>query len=163
MSLVTTFDISHGIRHSIYIGGKVDAKDYDKLVYRWKITHILNVTPPKEANIIAGVPNYFEKKRITLNQQQQRLKASSSSSSSSFSFVYERIPIYDSSTSVSQLHNYKDTIVNFITRGLCHGNVLIHCQHGISRSTTCVILYLLLYVYLIIVVLEMKIEKEREE
>lgn len=137
MSLITTYDIRPGIRHSIYLGGKVDAKDYDKLVHRWKVTHILNVTPSKEANITAGVPNYFERKTTrTMNPQQQR----------QHTFIYQRIPIYDSSTSVPQLDEYKGTIIDFITKGLCHGNVLVHCQHGISRSTTCIALYLILYV-----------------
>jgi len=39
-----------GKRPGIYLGGKSDAKDYDKLV-RWNVTHILNMTPPKEASI----------------------------------------------------------------------------------------------------------------
>eukprot|EP00536_Pseudo-nitzschia_multiseries_P008965 jgi/Psemu1/306160/fgenesh1_kg.239_\ len=110
-------------RHSLYIGGKADAKDYDKLLYGWKISHILNVTPAKETNIEAGVPNYFENKgRIH----------------------YLRIPIYDAPTSVADLGSkYEKTIVQFIAKGLCHGNVLVHCSRGVSRSTTSVILYLM--------------------
>jgi hypothetical protein len=39
-----------GPRPGLYLGGKVDAKDRDKL-NRWNVTHILNVTPPKQAGI----------------------------------------------------------------------------------------------------------------
>ena len=37
-------------RHSIYIGGKKDAKDRNKLE-RWGVTHILNMTPPKDSSL----------------------------------------------------------------------------------------------------------------
>ncbi|OEU14435.1 phosphatases II, partial [Fragilariopsis cylindrus CCMP1102] len=130
MSLVATFDVSSSsssnIRHSIYIGGKVEAKDYDKLITRWKITHVLNITPTKQTNIEAGVPNYFE-------------------SSSKCNLKYKRIPIYDSSISVSELSGkgYENDIIKFITNGLYYGNVFVHCSRGISRSTTGIILYLM--------------------
>jgi len=135
MSLVATFDIentggtsSRRLRHSIYLGGKADAKDYDKLVNRWKITHVLNCTTRKQTNIEAGVPNYFEKPNLS---SQKRLK-------------YHRIPIYDTPASLPELQTeHEAAIVRFITKGLCHGNVLVHCSRGVSRSTTSVILYLM--------------------
>ena len=37
-------------RNSVYLGGKVDAKSRSKLE-NWGVTHILNVTPEKEAGI----------------------------------------------------------------------------------------------------------------
>lgn len=49
MSLVYSETIG-GQRHGIYLGGKADAKSRDKL-QRWGVTHILNVTPPKEGSI----------------------------------------------------------------------------------------------------------------
>lgn len=127
MSLVGTFDVGGAagpaVRHSLYLGGKEDAKSLDKLQAR-KIKYILNVTP-KKSDLQAGVSNYFEKKP-------------------QHGLVYLRVPIYDSVTSIPQLEvDYKDQIVNFITKGLYHGNVLVHCHHGISRSTTCVALYLM--------------------
>jgi protein-tyrosine phosphatase len=70
----------------------------------------------------AGVPNYFE---------------------SSGAFVYKRIPVLDASTSVSDFVEKADEIVKFIATGLCHGSVLVHCQRGVSRSTTAVLLYLM--------------------
>jgi hypothetical protein len=39
-----------GPRPGLYLGGKADAKDRDKLD-RFNVTHILNVTPPKQAGI----------------------------------------------------------------------------------------------------------------
>jgi hypothetical protein len=39
-----------GRRPGLYLGGKADAKDRDKLE-RWQVKHILNMTPPKEACI----------------------------------------------------------------------------------------------------------------
>jgi protein-tyrosine phosphatase len=116
--------LSRRFRSSIYLGSKEDAKNLDVLQKR-RISHILNVTPSK-LDVKGGVPNYFEKK-----QQQQ--------------FTYLRIPIFDDATSVKQLQTQElaTTIVDFIHRGLYHGNVLVHCHYGISRSTTCVALYLM--------------------
>uniref|UniRef100_A0A7R9ZF94 protein-tyrosine-phosphatase n=1 Tax=Pseudictyota dubia TaxID=2749911 RepID=A0A7R9ZF94_9STRA len=68
----------------------------------------------------SGVPNYFEKdKRLT----------------------YKRIPVYDAST--SDLLSRADQIVGFISSGLHHGSVLVHCKLGASRSATCVIFFLM--------------------
>jgi len=49
--------------------------------------------------------------------------------------------VYDASTSDLLLH--ADGIVGFISTGLCHGSVLVHCQRGCSRSVTCTIFYLM--------------------
>ncbi|GLE05500.1 hypothetical protein PINS_up014523 [Pythium insidiosum] len=50
---------SHIIDH-VYVGSRADAKDKQRL-RELGITHILNVTPTKTADPIAGVPNFFEK------------------------------------------------------------------------------------------------------
>jgi protein-tyrosine phosphatase len=115
-------------RPGLYVGGKADAKDLDKLIQR-NITHILNVTPAKETGIEAGVPNYFER-------------------SSSVTFHYKRIPIFDSALAVSDLRDQTDTICDFIANALeCHqSSILIHCQQGVSRSVTAALLYLIRYV-----------------
>lgn len=106
-------------RPGIYLGGKADAKNKDKLLAR-NVTHVLNLTPSKETNIQAGVPNYFET-----------------------SFIYKRVPVYDASTSVSVLLEAADSICSFIATALCHGSVLVHCQRGVSRSVTAVLFYLM--------------------
>lgn len=80
------------------------------------------MTPAKEAGITAGVPNYFE-------------------NSSGCKIKYKRIPVYDAST--SDLLSYADEIVQFISNGLHHGSVLVHCQRGVSRSATSVIMFLM--------------------
>lgn len=56
MSLIYTVpaNVTGGGRHSLYIGGKVDAKNQQKL-QQWGISHILNVTPTKEASIQVNV------------------------------------------------------------------------------------------------------------
>eukprot|EP00934_Nitzschia_sp_Nitz4_P000380 Nitzschia sp. Nitz4//scaffold97_size77645//28066//29234//NITZ4_005516-RA/size77645-snap-gene-0.110-mRNA-1//-1//CDS//3329560650//380//frame0 len=126
MSLVYTSPNHHGKgpRHSIYIGGRKEAKSLEKL-RRWGVTRILNVTPTKEVAIQAGVANYFEKSHPK-------------------EFTYKRIPIYDDSTGANLLKSqYEEEVVSFIFNSLFHGSVLVHCRQGISRSTTCVIMFLI--------------------
>ena len=43
-------DMVQGRRPGLYLGGKEEAKNRHKLD-QWKVTHILNMTPPKEAGI----------------------------------------------------------------------------------------------------------------
>jgi hypothetical protein len=57
--------------------------------------------------------------------------------------VYKRVAVYDASTSATELESQAVEIVNFISKGLHHGSVLVHCNHGVSRSTTCILLYLM--------------------
>jgi len=125
MSLVYTTkaqsSINGGKRNSLYIGGRSDAKSFEKLE-RYGISHILNVTPSKEAAIQAGVPNFFEKRDR---------------------FRYKRVAVYDAPTSAPQLFEAAESVVRFISNGLHHGSVLVHCQHGVSRSTTCALFYLI--------------------
>ena len=68
----------------------------------------------------AGVANYFE---------------------SSGQFKYKRVAVYDAST--SDLLSHSGAIVSFIATALIHGSILVHCQHGVSRSPTCVAFYLM--------------------
>ena len=120
MSLIYTHPTS---RNNIYLGGKVDAKSFSTLKQR-NVLRILNVTPAKEAGITAGVPNYFEHNK-----------------GGGMSIKYKRISVYDAST--SDLLSYAEEVVNFISSGLHHGNVLVHCQRGVSRSATAVMFYLI--------------------
>mmetsp|Transcript_47251 Transcript_47251/g.70316 ORF Transcript_47251/g.70316 Transcript_47251/m.70316 type:complete len:194 (-) Transcript_47251:156-737(-) len=68
----------------------------------------------------AGVANFFEK---------------------GGRFVYKRIPVYDNGT--SNLLDYANEAVKFVSAGLCHGSVLVHCQHGVSRSCTIAAFFLM--------------------
>jgi len=54
-----------------------------------------------------------------------------------------RVPVYDASTSVTDLLEAADAIVSFIAKALHHGSCLVHCQRGVSRSTTAVLFYLM--------------------
>ncbi|CAB9502331.1 specificity protein phosphatase 15 [Seminavis robusta] len=123
MSLIYTADssITGGKRHSLYIGGRSDAKDRDKL-RRWGVTHILNVTAAKDAGVKSGVPNFFEKDR---------------------SFTYHRVPVYDAPTSAADLLRHANDICDFCSKGLCHGSLLVHCNMGQSRSTTAALFFLI--------------------
>lgn len=120
MSLIYTSPTS---RHNLYLGGKIDARSLSTLQQR-NVRRILNVTPSKEAGITAGVPNFFEHS----NDKGHKIQ-------------YKRIPVYDAST--SDLRAYAEEIVSFISNGLHHGSVLVHCQRGVSRSATAVMMFLI--------------------
>lgn len=68
----------------------------------------------------SGVANYFEKNK---------------------NFTYRRIPVYDNAT--TDIVQYANSIVSFISNALYYGSVLVHCQRGVSRSTACVLIYLM--------------------
>lgn len=54
MSLIYQSDtMVQGQRPALYLGGKSDAKNREKLKER-KVTHILNMTPPKEVSIMVN-------------------------------------------------------------------------------------------------------------
>lgn len=121
MSLIFTQPTT---RNNLYLGGKDDAKSLPKLQQR-NVRRILNVTPAKEAGITAGVPNYFEGK----------------TGPGGHKILYKRIPVFDAAT--SDMLSHADEIVNFISNGLHHGSVLVHCQRGVSRSASAVIMFLI--------------------
>ena len=73
----------------------------------------------------AGGPNYFE------------------SQSAKRRLVYLRIPVYDTPASASDIIDAADKIISFMAKGLLRGSVLVHCNRGVSRSTTAVCLYLM--------------------
>lgn len=54
---------------------------------------------------------------------------------------YLRIPIKDNVT--VKISDFFDVTYAFIDEGLKHGNVLVHCGHGISRAPTIVAAYLI--------------------
>ena len=94
--------------------------EHRTLKKRLFVLSVLHTNTPQ-----AGVPNYFE---------------------SSSKFIYRRIPVYDTPTIASDLKEAADEICSFIAKGLLRGSVLVHCQKGVSRSTTAVLMYLMRYV-----------------
>lgn len=103
----------------LYLGGKSDAKDKEKLI-KMKVKYILNCTPTRSQDTEAGCPNFYEKEK---------------------SFVYRRIPIFDNKG--EDLLAHMTTAFNFIEEGKHYGNVLVHCHKGVSRSASFVIGYLM--------------------
>lgn len=61
------------ILEHVFLGSRAHARDKD-LLQRLGVTHVLNVTPPKKMDPVAGVPNFFEKDKT---------------------FTYRRCPIFD--------------------------------------------------------------------
>lgn len=48
--------------------------------------------------------------------------------------------MYD--TQSTNLIDYATEITAFVSKALHHGSILVHCQKGVSRSVTCILLYL---------------------
>jgi protein-tyrosine phosphatase len=103
----------------LYLGGKLDAKDKEKL-QKMGIKYILNCTPPRTLDKENGCPNYYEKEK---------------------SFVYKRIPIFDNKG--EDITSHLDAAYAFIEEGKHYGKVLVHCHKGVSRSASFVIGYLM--------------------
>jgi protein-tyrosine phosphatase len=117
----------------LFLGGKQHAKERDTLRHL-KITYILNCTPPKRFRKLrhfsphsvcsvdpeAGCPNFFEKDS---------------------SLTYKRIALFDNKG--EDLLGHMEAVYQFIEHARHHGNVLVHCHKGISRSASFVIGYLM--------------------
>eukprot|EP00588_Corethron_pennatum_P002756 CAMPEP_0194286344 /NCGR_PEP_ID=MMETSP0169-20130528/32345_1 /TAXON_ID=218684 /ORGANISM="Corethron pennatum, Strain L29A3" /LENGTH=317 /DNA_ID=CAMNT_0039032749 /DNA_START=62 /DNA_END=1015 /DNA_ORIENTATION=- len=113
--------------HGIYIGGRAEAKNRPFLL-RHRISYILNATPVPSSDI-KGVSNFFERE-AAVGGVRGRLQ-----------FRYRRVPVYDIPS--SDIAEHFDAAVKFIREGSHHGSVLVHCQRGVSRSTSCVVAYLM--------------------
>eukprot|EP00466_Bigelowiella_natans_P003345 jgi/Bigna1/142724/aug1.72_g17432 len=101
----------------LFIGSKTVARDKEKLL-SLGITHVVNCTVERSEG---GCHNYFENEPL---------------------FQYMRCPVQDSDA--ASLKDYFDKVVPFVdaAREKGHG-VLIHCQQGVSRSSTITIAYLM--------------------
>lgn len=55
--------------------------------------------------------------------------------------IYKRIPIFDNKG--EDILSHMETAYNFIEHAKHHGNILVHCHKGISRSASFVIGYLM--------------------
>jgi hypothetical protein len=107
------------ILKQLFIGSQQDAKDRPGLL-RLGITHIMNCTPPKSMDPVAGCPNFFEKEKL---------------------FTYKRIPVFDNAG--ENLLDYMDAAIEFIDCAKYYGAVLVHCKKGVSRSASFVVAYLM--------------------
>jgi protein tyrosine phosphatase (PTP) superfamily phosphohydrolase (DUF442 family) len=99
----------------LYLGGKDDAKDLAWLRAAGIVT-IVNCTPSRTEDPVAGVPNYHE--------------------SSTRALKYVRVPMND---------NGSTPFLPLLARGVAavdsarhYGPVLVHCAHGVSRSASVV-------------------------
>ncbi|DAZ96519.1 TPA: hypothetical protein N0F65_008070 [Lagenidium giganteum] len=103
----------------VFLGAKAHAKDKE-LLQRLNITHILNVTPTRAADPATGVPNFFEKEKA---------------------FIYRRCAVYDNKA--EDISGMLRGCIAFIEQAKFHGRVLVHCNKGISRSSSIVIAYVM--------------------
>ena len=108
--------------NSIYVGSKQDAVSSTFLRANG-IKAVLNCTPPREKDTAAGIQNFFEK------------------GADGLTLSYKRVPVYDIPT--TNLLNYAEEVTSFLRMSLYHGSVLVHCKHGVSRSVTCALFYLI--------------------
>jgi protein-tyrosine phosphatase len=105
----------------LYIGDKKHAKNR-AVLQELNIKRIVNVTPTRAVDPIAGCMNFFEKEGAD-------------------KFLYKRIPINDNRG--EDLLSHLEGVVAFIEAGRFHGSVLVHCQKGVSRSASVVVAYLM--------------------
>ncbi|KAG6604580.1 phosphatase Slingshot 2 protein [Phytophthora cinnamomi] len=103
----------------VFLGSRAHARDKE-LLQRLGITHVLNVTPPKTMDPVAGVPNFFEKDKL---------------------FTYRRCPIFDNKA--EDISGVLEGCVAFMDQAKYYGRILVHCNKGVSRSSSMVVAYLM--------------------
>jgi len=103
----------------LYLGGRKGAKNRGLLRQR-NIRHIINMTPPRNVDELAGCPNFFEKEK---------------------ELTYLRCPIFDGIS--EDIAQFFDRCIAFIQKGRAWGNVLVHCNRGVSRSSSIIVAYLM--------------------
>ena len=94
----------------VFIGDRNAAKARG-LLTQHNIKFILNCTPDRDTDPVAGCPCFFEKDA---------------------SLTYQRVPIFDNRG--ENLLAHIEPSVAFIERAKFYGSVLVHCNQGVSRS-----------------------------
>ncbi|ETK86960.1 hypothetical protein L915_08481 [Phytophthora nicotianae] len=107
------------ILEHVFLGSRTHARDKE-LLQRLRITHILNVTPPKKMDPVAGVPNFFEKDKV---------------------FTYRRCSIFDNKA--EDISGVLEGCIAFMDQAKYYGRILVHCNKGVSRSSSMVVAYLM--------------------
>ncbi|KAF0688541.1 Aste57867_19857 [Aphanomyces stellatus] len=107
----------------LFLGSRQHAKDRDVLK-RLSITHILNVTPTRKVDPVAGVPNFFEKEAAFMHVP-----------------TYRRCALFDNQG--EDILTSLDGCNAFIDQAKFHGRILVHCKAGVSRSASIVVAYLM--------------------
>eukprot|EP00644_Phytophthora_capsici_P015562 jgi/Phyca11/536984/estExt2_fgenesh1_pg.C_PHYCAscaffold_700028 len=107
------------ILEHVFLGSRANARDKD-LLQRLGVTHVLNVTPPKKMDPVAGVPNFFEKDKT---------------------FTYRRCPIFDNKA--EDISGVLEGCIAFMDQAKYYGRILVHCNKGVSRSSSMVVAYLM--------------------
>ncbi|EQC34692.1 hypothetical protein, variant [Saprolegnia diclina VS20] len=103
----------------VYLGSRSHAKDRDTLL-KLGITHILNVTPARSVDPVAGVPNFFE---------------------NDTRFTYRRCALYDNKG--EDILTSIEGCLAFLDQAQFYGKVLVHCKQGVSRSASIVVAYVM--------------------
>jgi hypothetical protein len=103
----------------LFLGGKVHARDKATLK-RLKINHILNMSPTRDTDPNAGIPNFFQSDK---------------------KFTYKRVPIFDNNG--ENIIEHLKGCIDFIDKAQYYGAVLVHCNQGVSRSTSMCLGYLM--------------------
>ncbi|KDO34126.1 hypothetical protein SPRG_01396 [Saprolegnia parasitica CBS 223.65] len=109
---------AHVLDH-VYLGSRSHAKDRDTLL-KLGITHILNVTPARSVDPVAGVPNFFE---------------------NDTRFTYRRCALYDNKG--EDILTSIEGCLAFLDQAQFYGKVLVHCKQGVSRSASIVVAYVM--------------------
>ncbi|RHY89760.1 hypothetical protein DYB37_009759 [Aphanomyces astaci] len=103
----------------VFLGSRQHAKNREMLE-SLGITHILNVTPTRKVDPVAGVPNFFEKDNV---------------------FTYRRCALFDNQG--EDILTSLDGCIAFIDQAKFHGRIFVHCKAGVSRSASIVLAYLM--------------------
>ncbi|ETV85038.1 hypothetical protein H257_02919 [Aphanomyces astaci] len=103
----------------VFLGSRQHAKNR-AMLESLGITHILNVTPTRKVDPVAGVPNFFEKDNV---------------------FTYRRCALFDNQG--EDILTSLDGCIAFIDQAKFHGRIFVHCKAGVSRSASIVLAYLM--------------------